>query len=310
MKSTTSLRSARSGFTLIELLVVIAIIAILAAILFPVFAQAREKARSISCLSNEKQIGTALLMYVQDYDETYPLSQRDASPAEIAAEPGSVPTDPGGDPIPWTWVVNPYVKNGSNVTTKNTGHFEYAGGLWSCPSFPVTEPRNYKSNAHLLGDMSYYGAHGGYNTKYPSATLAQVRTPADKVIVAEGGYMGAAPGTGTDTKDFSETSFCGFIYCWWNNFTDTTSPNIARADNDNDKQSNAYPWAASSIRFRHQGRSNVIYADGHAHSVSLGDLSGGKNWCKHIWSDGGLNTYGWYPYNVPGGTGGCHAYEN
>lgn len=60
----------KSGFTLIELLVVIAIIAILAAILFPVFAQAREKARAISCLSNLKQSGTAFYMYVQDYDET------------------------------------------------------------------------------------------------------------------------------------------------------------------------------------------------------------------------------------------------
>jgi prepilin-type N-terminal cleavage/methylation domain-containing protein len=64
---------ARSGFTLIELLVVIAIIAILAAILFPVFAQAREKARGTACLSNMKQIGTAFMMYAQDYDETMPL---------------------------------------------------------------------------------------------------------------------------------------------------------------------------------------------------------------------------------------------
>src|SRR5436190_5033002 len=62
----------RPAFTLIELLVVIAIIAILAAILFPVFAQARERARQTSCLSNIKQLGTALLMYVQDYDETLP----------------------------------------------------------------------------------------------------------------------------------------------------------------------------------------------------------------------------------------------
>src|SRR5690242_18323242 len=60
------------AFTLIELLVVIAIIAILAAILFPVFAQAREKARSAACLSNQKQIGTAVQMYVQDYDEHLP----------------------------------------------------------------------------------------------------------------------------------------------------------------------------------------------------------------------------------------------
>ena len=64
----------QQGFTLIELLVVIAIIAILAAILFPVFAQAREAARTISCLSNQKQIGTAVIMYIQDYDEKYPWS--------------------------------------------------------------------------------------------------------------------------------------------------------------------------------------------------------------------------------------------
>ena len=91
-------RSHRNAFTLIELLVVIAIIAILAAILFPVFAQAREKARSASCLSNEKQIGLGLMMYTQDYDETYPtayflvggapmvaLIQRPAKPLSVAA---------------------------------------------------------------------------------------------------------------------------------------------------------------------------------------------------------------------------------
>src|SRR5437764_15486635 len=66
---------SRRAFTLIELLVVSAIIAILAAILFPVFAQARETARQATCTANLKQIGSALAMYVQDYDETYPINE-------------------------------------------------------------------------------------------------------------------------------------------------------------------------------------------------------------------------------------------
>jgi prepilin-type N-terminal cleavage/methylation domain-containing protein/prepilin-type processing-associated H-X9-DG protein len=71
------MRKQRSAFTLIELLVVIAIIAILAAILFPVFAQARESARKTTCLSNLKQIGVAVHMYMSDYDSTYPAQQVD-----------------------------------------------------------------------------------------------------------------------------------------------------------------------------------------------------------------------------------------
>ncbi|MBM3495580.1 MAG: DUF1559 domain-containing protein [Armatimonadetes bacterium] len=83
------MQAKRSGFTLIELLVVIAIIAILAAILFPVFARAREQARKTSCLSNMKQIGLATLMYVQDYDETFPCMYLEAArliPNDIYSE--------------------------------------------------------------------------------------------------------------------------------------------------------------------------------------------------------------------------------
>src|SRR5207302_4323104 len=99
-------RWVRRGFTLIELLVVIAIIAILAAILFPVFAQAREKARQAGCLSNTRQIGTAVSMYVQDYDETFPFSD----------DFGNPPFKIKGSPIQggyryWGDEIFPYVKN-------------------------------------------------------------------------------------------------------------------------------------------------------------------------------------------------------
>ena len=87
----------RSGFTLIELLVVIAIIAILAAILFPVFAKAREKARQTSCLSNEKQLATAVLMYAQDWGETFPAWH--------------ARTADGGEDVSWRTMVYPYQKS-------------------------------------------------------------------------------------------------------------------------------------------------------------------------------------------------------
>jgi len=93
----------RHGFTLIELLVVIAIIAILAAILFPVFARAREKARQSSCMSNIKQLGTACLMYAQDYDEILPDEDYDYNGNGTYNEAGADGT--------WRAAILPYVKN-------------------------------------------------------------------------------------------------------------------------------------------------------------------------------------------------------
>jgi prepilin-type N-terminal cleavage/methylation domain-containing protein/prepilin-type processing-associated H-X9-DG protein len=127
-----SARSARWGFTLIELLVVIAIIAILAAILFPVFAQAREKARVAACLSNVKQLGLGLQMYAQDYDETLPIHTADI--ANFLA-PNAAAN--------WAKGLSPYVKNTQ---------------IYSCPSAPLEPrlktappPRNsYQGNAVLL----------------------------------------------------------------------------------------------------------------------------------------------------------------
>jgi prepilin-type N-terminal cleavage/methylation domain-containing protein/prepilin-type processing-associated H-X9-DG protein len=97
---------ATRAFTLIELLVVIAIIAILAAILFPVFAQARGKARQASCLSNQKQIGNALMMYTQDYDEILPI--------QFTVKNGTYTVNDYANPAaPYNWMalIQPYLKN-------------------------------------------------------------------------------------------------------------------------------------------------------------------------------------------------------
>jgi prepilin-type N-terminal cleavage/methylation domain-containing protein/prepilin-type processing-associated H-X9-DG protein len=138
-------RSKNSGhgaaFTLIELLVVIAIIAILAAILFPVFAQAREKARMIACLSNMRQMGTALRMYSQDYDETMPaLRLGSTTQTDPSRQWDSVFDDHAPNMICWLNEIQPYVKN---------------KGIFMCPSNPAA-----KTQAGGPGVLGNYNTQG------------------------------------------------------------------------------------------------------------------------------------------------------
>jgi prepilin-type processing-associated H-X9-DG protein/prepilin-type N-terminal cleavage/methylation domain-containing protein len=111
-----SVRRPRGGFTLIELFVVIAVVAILAALLFPVFAQAREKARSSSCLSNMKQLGAAIMMYVQDNDEKMPYGYE----RDITRPPGQ------GQLFWWQDLCRPYVRNEQVYTCPSASpHMSY-----------------------------------------------------------------------------------------------------------------------------------------------------------------------------------------
>jgi prepilin-type N-terminal cleavage/methylation domain-containing protein/prepilin-type processing-associated H-X9-DG protein len=143
------LARSRRGFTLIELLVVIAIIAILAAILFPVFAKAREAARATACRSNMKQIGSAFMMYVQDYDETFPWRGGNAGPNYSFRQ-----------------VLQPYVKNSD---------------LFRCPSNP---DKNIVADA---GDTNYPAIYRSYgmNDRASGRAQAAIQAPASKILLAE-----------------------------------------------------------------------------------------------------------------------------
>ena len=142
----------KKGFTLIELLVVIAIIAILAAILFPVFARAREKARQASCSSNLKQLALGMLMYVQDYDEVFPF--------EVYCNV------PGFPNMCWDRYMAYFGGNGFIMPyVKNTQ-------LWSCPSQP--------GNLGFGLDPAY-----GYNKFLSRVKLGRLQYPAQIVLFAD-----------------------------------------------------------------------------------------------------------------------------
>ncbi len=156
----------KRGFTLIELLVVIAIIAILAAILFPVFARAREKARQTSCLNNCKQMGLAVMQYVQDYDETYAFCS--ITYATTAPRPFY-----GGSSTSHTWpeMLYPYVKNVQ---------------IFRCPS--VGNYLSYGWNANL----GYWGTDTRVGDIYQGVNLAKIERPAETLVIADSDWTGVS----------------------------------------------------------------------------------------------------------------------
>jgi prepilin-type N-terminal cleavage/methylation domain-containing protein/prepilin-type processing-associated H-X9-DG protein len=228
-------RRRREGFTLIELLVVIAIIAILAAILFPVFAQAREKARAASCLSNNKQIALAFSMYKQDYDETYP-------PATS--------TDAAGNVLWWENSVTPYIKGGN------------VGGILTCPS-AASRAYAYSMNYSMSG-ASDASASRPADTIL-SADANQAPNLASKVKTDPAyGLQEAAP-------YFLYTFPSGGEKYWTTapNFKSVKGdPNatIVPANEHND-DSNA---GSGEARYRHNTGINGAFADGHTKYLRQG----------------------------------------
>jgi prepilin-type N-terminal cleavage/methylation domain len=299
-----------AAFTLIELLVVIAIIAILAAILFPVFAQAREKARQASCLSNQKQIGLAILQYVQDYDETYPLKERNAAGSELQQITNNGGTIGADNPVTWHFSVNPYVKNGQQaVFNPWLGGLEMEGGIWHCPSYPVQKPREYAANNHIIAGEGAFSWNG--NTPSPSAALAVINSPANKVLVVEVGYLGNDPDE--QRRQMGYANFCAEQWCYADAGPSDTSLRDLTNESDNGIYDN---WPQSSIvpRYRHNRTTNVLYADGHVKSVARGNLSGFANWCSQIYVNSGVgpSAQDWYPYNGTNPTNGpgvCAQYD-
>jgi prepilin-type N-terminal cleavage/methylation domain-containing protein/prepilin-type processing-associated H-X9-DG protein len=275
----------QKGFTLIELLVVIAIIAILAAILFPVFAQAREKARQITCVSNEKQISLGVSMYVQDYDETYPIawSQQGA----------------------WFETVDPYIKAG----VKSGALFDASlKGVWHCPSDYDTAGVSYAANAMVFGGGSAVWGIG----PYPAKTLAAINAPADCIEAAElvplfkpDGTIsnnetdfarwgdGEIPGANSDTDNAN----LAYYQRWLREDMTNLRPGIDPCPADVQLAGNL-GWAGycKMISYRHlhsglkSGMTNAMFCDGHVKSMRFGFMRV-HNWIPEQLTQAQLDQY-------------------
>ncbi|RYX80717.1 DUF1559 domain-containing protein [bacterium] len=164
-KSSSNCITKHTAFTLIELLVVIAIIAILAAILFPVFARARENARRSSCQSNLKQMGIGILQYVQDCDEIYPNARGGSNAAIVGL---------------WFTDVQPYIKS--------TQLFQCPSDSGTIVSSPVTR--------YPVGIPTFHVSYG-YNDPFHRRAMASVQSPATTVMVTD---IGSIPVAGVDAS--------------------------------------------------------------------------------------------------------------
>ncbi|MCW5934328.1 MAG: DUF1559 domain-containing protein [Fimbriimonadia bacterium] len=272
----------RRGFTLIELLVVIAIIAILAAILFPVFAQAREKARQTQCLSNQKQIAPAVMMYLNDYDEFFPQSQYGGGSTNIPQQA-------------WYSLIWPYVKNGDRYTDAAGISYTWGeSGVFSCPSFPGRQSGQFGAHYDIFADNWDCCRPGQIPPDNKVVTsLARIEAPADKIMVMEKG------------KNDATWGWLQFVTWEWDWTATVGNPRGSidgseladRHDCDYTNVGNA-TWAGCGMkpRYRHNRTVNVVFCDGHAKSMPKGGIKWYRNIYVPVGAAGKWTGEGWYPY--------------
>jgi prepilin-type N-terminal cleavage/methylation domain-containing protein/prepilin-type processing-associated H-X9-DG protein len=266
MKQPFNQNPATRAFTLIELLVVIAIIAILAAILFPVFAQAKEAAKKTVCLSNQKQIGLANAMYLNDFDGDYPQCGQQL---------------PNGDAIPWEQLLYPYTKSGS----KSAGSYWIdSGGVFSCPDASTLKlSHNYSVNYDVF--TGYYNTVT-YGLPQVGVSENMINAPSDKILFIEAGKNNG-------TNEFA--SFDTWEWDWTDTMSDTNAHYDLDYDCDATSSPDAWPGCGDLPRYRHSVHTNVGFADSHAKSFAKGAI----NWYKNIYvgNTGAWPTnFAWYPY--------------
>ncbi|BDI32026.1 hypothetical protein CCAX7_40770 [Capsulimonas corticalis] len=242
----------KKGFTLIELLVVIAIIAILAAILFPVFAKAREKARQISCLSNEKQIGLGFMQYTQDNDENFPLG------AKV-----------NGDPrygLGWPATIYAYIKSKAVFVCPDDSVKSSGGGDILSYNYNMNIP-----NPPEVGGVG--GAIAKFGSPAKTVVICEMSNdPFRYVQIADPNNIGASIGNGT--QNFGNMTYATG---WFGAF----GANAGGLDADGSR------FQGQKGRHNQDG-SNYLMADGHAKYMRSTLISPG--WTNTNPNDGGSAT--------------------